>query len=198
LTTTTTTTTTTTKFFLHEKVQNTRENTEEEEDPPIDTTTSKQSSHAPTNTSRGSRRLVRRKKKDRCKRRRHHKAGRRSTAKETMAANTDATTIGNNPWRARYPEPQTSAYKLQMVGAVQTTEDEEEAGGTELSTERAKEEIAGRVGNKKPLHQQPPSSWVASPPQESSRFLHPRPIYPRMYTHLLVFHGCIHDAAIIL
>jgi hypothetical protein len=149
--TTTSTTTTTTKFFLHEKVQNTRENTEEEEDPPIDTTTSKQSSHAPTNTSRGSRRLERRKKKDRCNRGRHHKAGRRSTTKETMAANTDATTIANNPWRARYPEPQTSAYKLQMVGAVQTTEDEEEAGGTELSKERAKEEIAGRVVNKKTL-----------------------------------------------
>jgi hypothetical protein len=116
-----------------------------------------------------------------------------------MAANTDATTIGNNPWRARYPEPQISAYKLQMVGAVQTTEDEEEAGGTELSKERTKEEIKGRVGNKKPLYQQPPSSsWVAPPPQESSRFRNPRPIYPRMYTHLLVFHGCIHDAAIIL
>jgi hypothetical protein len=117
----------------------------------MDTTTSKQSSHAPTNTRRGSRRLVRRKKKDRCNRRRHHKAGRRSTAKETMAANTDATTIGNKPWRARYPEPQTSAYKLQIVGAVQTTEDEEDAGGTELSKERAKAKIAGRVGNKKTL-----------------------------------------------
>jgi hypothetical protein len=165
----------------------------------MDTTTSKQSTHAPTNTRRGSRRLVRRKKKDRCNRRRHHKAGRRSTTKETMAVNTDATTIGNSPWRARYPEPQTSAYKLQMAGAVQTTEDEEEPRGTELSKERAKEEIAGRVGNKKPLHLQPPSSsWVASPPQESSRFRNPCPIYPRMYTHLLVFHGCIHDAAIIL
>ncbi|CAM6018886.1 unnamed protein product [Sphagnum balticum] len=74
-----------------------------------------------------------------------------------MAANTDATTIGNNPWRARYPEPQISAYKLQMVGAVQTTEDEEEARGTELSKERAKEEIAGRGGNKKTLAPAAPS-----------------------------------------